>query len=70
MIIPTLRYDDAAGGIESQHVAQVLDAGHDEAHAAPYLVMEFLSGEDLHQIILREAGPYAHLMDRVMLVDP
>jgi serine/threonine-protein kinase len=46
----------AAGGIESRHIAQVLDVGRDETRNVPYLVMEFLVGEDLQQLI-RRLGP-------------
>jgi eukaryotic-like serine/threonine-protein kinase len=42
--------------IESAFVASVIDAGIDEATEAPYLVMEFLVGEDLGEQLLR-AGP-------------
>ncbi|MEO8798885.1 MAG: protein kinase, partial [Polyangiaceae bacterium] len=37
----------ASGAIDSQHVVQVLDTGLDPATQSPYMVMEFLSGEDL-----------------------
>jgi len=47
-----------AGAIESRHVVQVFDAGVDEATGNPYLVMEFLSGEDvLHLVERRGALP-------------
>jgi eukaryotic-like serine/threonine-protein kinase len=46
----------AAGAIESQHIAQVLDAGKDEATGTPFLAMEFLVGEDLGHVLKRE-GP-------------
>jgi serine/threonine protein kinase len=44
----------SAGQIESRHIAQVLDVGTHGAH--PYLVMEYLDGEDLQQLI-RRVGP-------------
>jgi serine/threonine protein kinase len=47
----------AAGGIESQHVVQVLDAGEDEASGMPFIAMEYLDGEDLRRVIAR--GPLA-----------
>ena len=37
----------AAGAIDSPHITQVLDSGTDRKTGAPYLVMEFLAGEDL-----------------------
>jgi eukaryotic-like serine/threonine-protein kinase len=46
----------AAGSIDTQHIAQVLDAGTDGATGAPYLVMEYLKGEDLQQL-LKRVGP-------------
>ncbi|EYF03774.1 serine/threonine protein kinase [Chondromyces apiculatus] len=36
-----------AGGIESEHVVDVVDAGIDEATQSPFMVMELLRGEDL-----------------------
>src|SRR5215471_7506153 len=43
----------AGGSIDSQHIAQVLDTGVDAATNSPYLIMELLSGEDLHQLTKR-----------------
>ncbi|MBK8214720.1 MAG: serine/threonine protein kinase [Myxococcales bacterium] len=43
----------ASGAIDSQYVVQVLDSGIDAATKNPYLVMEYLSGEDLGQLIHR-----------------
>ncbi|WP_050434526.1 protein kinase domain-containing protein [Chondromyces crocatus] len=43
----------AAGAIESQHIAQVLDVGIDEATGAAYIVMELLEGEDLSLVLCR-----------------
>src|SRR5580698_7030898 len=43
----------AAGAIDSKHIAHVLDAGVDEGSGRPYLVMEFLSGEDLQHMLHR-----------------
>jgi len=45
----------AAGAIESEHITEVLDSGVD-AGDSPYLVMEFLSGEDL-DAALKRVGP-------------
>ena len=47
----------ATGEIESQHIAHVLDVGVDAARGTPYLVMEFLAGEDLQHIMDR-VGPF------------
>src|SRR5262245_60696636 len=46
----------AAGAIESEHIAQVLDVGRDQARGAPFLVMEYLVGEDLGALFER-LGP-------------
>src|SRR5262245_11601824 len=43
----------AAGVIESRHVAQVLDVGHDQEKGLPFMVMEFLEGEDLQKVEAR-----------------
>jgi serine/threonine protein kinase len=45
----------AAGAIDSSHVVQVLDAGEDDASGMPFLVMEYLEGEDLRRVLAR--GP-------------
>lgn len=50
------REAQAAGAIDTQHITQVLDFGTDPATAAPYLVMEFLTGEDL-RTLLQRLGP-------------
>lgn len=46
----------AAGAIESQYIAQVLDLGEEPNTGAPYMVMEHLKGEDLQALIDR-SGP-------------
>jgi eukaryotic-like serine/threonine-protein kinase len=46
----------AARGIDTPHIAQVLDAGTHPATGAPYLVIEHLRGEDLQQL-LKRVGP-------------
>lgn len=43
-------------GIASDHIAEVLDAGVDEATGSPFLVMELLRGDDLESV-LRQRGP-------------
>jgi serine/threonine-protein kinase len=55
----------AAGAIESQHIAQVLDVGVDEASRAPYLVMEYLLGEDLDQLHKRLGALAPELVARI-----
>ena len=37
----------AAGSIETQHIVQVLDTGVDRSTQNPYMVMEYLQGEDI-----------------------
>ncbi len=57
MVARFQREAEAAGGIENENIAAVLDFGLlDEG--SPYLVMEYLEGEDLAQI-LRRLGPLA-----------
>ncbi|MEO8800135.1 MAG: serine/threonine-protein kinase [Polyangiaceae bacterium] len=56
----------ASGAIDSQHVVQVLDTGLDPATQSPYMVMEFLSGEDLQQVINRVGALPPELVLRVM----
>jgi hypothetical protein len=46
----------AAGAIETEHIVQVLDTGTDGPSGLPYMVMEFLEGEDVQQLI-RRVGP-------------
>ncbi|AUX41689.1 uncharacterized protein SOCE26_031110 [Sorangium cellulosum] len=46
----------AAGSVDTQHIAQVLDAGTDLRMGAPYMVMELLDGEDLSRLLDR-TGP-------------
>jgi serine/threonine protein kinase len=48
----------AAGRIDTQHVAQVLDAGLDGPTGMLYIVMEMLAGEDLSHLV-RRLGPLA-----------
>jgi eukaryotic-like serine/threonine-protein kinase len=48
----------AAGSIDTQHITQVLDAGVDRESGLPFLVMEYLSGEDL-SVLLKRLGPIA-----------
>ncbi len=43
----------AAGAIDTQHITQVLDVGTDPTSGVPYIVMEFLLGMDLRQLLDR-----------------
>jgi len=45
-----------AARTESPHIVKVLDAGVDDKSELAYLVMELLSGEDLHAVVVRR-GP-------------
>jgi len=53
-----IREAKAAGAIDTQHIVQVLDFGVDAELGVPFLVMEFLAGEDLDQLVER-VGPLA-----------
>lgn len=46
----------AMAAVESEHVAAILDAGEDDQTGMAFLVMEFLAGEDLAQVLAR-VGP-------------
>jgi serine/threonine-protein kinase len=48
----------AAGAVDTQHITQVLDTGTDSSTGMPYMVMEFLAGEDL-QNTFKRLGPIA-----------
>jgi serine/threonine-protein kinase len=48
----------ATGELETQHIAQVIDSGTDDVTGHPYMVMEYLAGEDL-AATLRRVGPLA-----------
>jgi serine/threonine protein kinase len=51
-----LREAQAAAAVESRHVVDVYDAGIDEATGAPFIIMAFLTGQDLEQLG-RQLGP-------------
>ncbi|MFO0555975.1 MAG: serine/threonine-protein kinase [Polyangiaceae bacterium] len=46
----------AAGAIDTQHICQVLDTGTDGVTGWPYMVMEYMVGEDVQQLV-RRVGP-------------
>ncbi|MBI4953272.1 MAG: serine/threonine protein kinase [Myxococcales bacterium] len=48
----------AAGAVDTQYIAQVLDAGVDRDTGLPFLAMEYLDGEDV-QHLLKRVGPIA-----------
>ncbi len=52
----------AAAMIRSEHVARVLDVGRLPT-GRPYIVMEYLEGEDLEKVIARGPVPYAAAVD-------
>ncbi len=60
------REAQAAARINSEHVARVLDAGS-LASGAPFLVMEYLEGCDLEELLeLQNALPVAEVVDYAM----
>lgn len=48
----------AAGAVDTQHICQVIDTGTDSSTGWPYMVMEYMVGEDVQQL-LRRVGPMA-----------
>jgi len=46
----------AAGSVDSQNICQVLDTGTDPDTGAPFMVMEYMTGEDVQQLLQR-TGP-------------
>ena len=53
MVLRFQREARVAGSIETPHIVQVLDTGTDPTSGTVYMVMEFLRGEDLQQLIKR-----------------
>jgi serine/threonine-protein kinase len=47
----------AGSAIESDHIVEVYDSGTDQESGCPYMVMEFLAGEDLEGTMRRIGGP-------------
>src|SRR5436190_7208260 len=56
----------AAGSIESQHIAHVLDTGQDRDTGNPYMVMEYLHGEDVSKAIERVGPLHPELAMRII----
>jgi serine/threonine-protein kinase len=50
----------AAVKLKSEHVARVIDVGQLEATGAPFIVMEFLEGQDLADVILARGSLPSH----------
>ena len=48
----------AAGAVDTQHICQVIDTGTDSGTGWPFMVMEYMVGEDVQQL-LRRVGPLA-----------
>jgi serine/threonine protein kinase len=57
-----LREAKSAVAIKNRHVAQVMDIGTLES-GSPYMVMEFLKGRDLADVIAKE-GPHRGALPR------
>ena len=47
------REAEAAAAIDTPHIVRVLGSGRDEERGLPFLVLEYLEGEDLHVLIKR-----------------
>jgi len=61
-----VREAKAASRLESEHVARVMDVGTLD-DGAPFIVMEFLSGKDLGQVLLEERRlPVSVVVDYVL----
>ncbi len=56
----------AAGSIESQHIAHILDSGFDRDKGYPYMVMEYLQGEDVSQALTRNGPLHPDIALRVV----
>jgi serine/threonine-protein kinase len=50
------REAQAAAKVQSAHIVEILDAGHDRKTGTPYMVMELLVGTSVHAL-LRKLGP-------------
>ncbi|HEX9297275.1 MAG TPA: serine/threonine-protein kinase [Polyangiaceae bacterium] len=56
----------AAGSIDTEHIAEVLDAGTDRVTGMPYIAMEFLVGNDLKALSERLGPLDTHLALRIV----
>ncbi|MEQ9320441.1 MAG: serine/threonine-protein kinase, partial [Polyangiaceae bacterium] len=56
----------AAGRIDSDHITQVFDLGHDDERDTPYMAMEYLEGEDLEVLFERRGRLPLHLGLRIV----
>ena len=64
-VVRFLREARLAARIQSQHVARVMDLGNLE-DGAPYIVMEYLAGENLAAVVARGPLPVEHAVDYVL----
>jgi serine/threonine-protein kinase len=51
----------AVGAIASPHIVEVLDAGQDPETHEPFIVLEYLEGEDVHELLRRRTVLPVHL---------
>src|SRR5262249_27406356 len=57
----------ASSAIESDHVVEVYDSGEDPHTGRPYMVMEYLSGEDLSSVLERLGPLDPHVAAKLVL---
>jgi len=55
----------AAGAVDTQHICQVLDTGVDAGTGWPFMVMEYMAGEDVQQLVRRVGALHADLALRI-----
>jgi serine/threonine-protein kinase len=56
----------AAGAIDTQHICGVLDTGTDPESGLPFMVMEYMLGEDVQQLLRRAAPLSSDLALRIV----
>ncbi len=56
----------AAGAIDTQHICGVLDTGTDPESGLPFMVMEYMLGEDVQQLLRRAAPLSSELALRIV----